>query len=94
MALLLLRLGRRTAHATRCPAWEQPTCVGTSNHAVHFGLSLAGFIQRLAPDVIAKNNGQMLLVVDIVGIQVEEHLGAADGGDAGPNNAIDLGQRF
>ena len=70
----------------------QSASVCGSDHTVHFSLAWYGSVKGCRPDVGAEDDGEMLLVVHVVLIQVQEHLGAFDGGDSRAHDALDLGK--
>lgn len=49
-------------------------------------------IQTLTSDVMSEHNGKVLLVVDIVGVEMQKHLGTSDCGDAGADYTLDMRQ--
>lgn len=69
-------------------AGVQSTCVGAANHAIHFCFSFTGSIQTLTADMSAKDNGQVFLAVHVIGVEMQEHLGAIDRGYTRAHNAL------
>lgn len=70
----------------------QAADICTADHPVHFRLSRTNLIQASTADVVPKHNRQMLFVVNVIMVQVEEHLGSSGGGDPGANNTLNMGK--
>ncbi len=77
-----------------CPARVQASGVGAPNHPIHLRLPFSRRVERCAPDMQSKHDGQVLLLVDVVGVQVQKHFGATDGWYPRANDAPHLGERL
>ncbi len=80
-----------TMHTAVCPSGVEHAAVCAACHAISFSLAGPWGVEALASYMVAKDNGKMLFVVDVVGVQMEEHFCAVHCWNTGTDDALHVG---